>query len=354
MRWAVASCVGLLSLVGSASIVATSACGRADGRPGAKAVILNRGSDTMVNVAQGWAETYAAAAPDVSVEVAGGGSGVGIAALIAGTVQMANSSRPLKSDEIQKARAHHGVDPVEIVAGYDALAVFVHRDNPVEQLALADLQAIYAEGGSALRWSDLGVTNRACPRDTIVRLSRQSSSGTYDFFREVALGRHDFKLGTLELNGSKEVVELVSHTPCAIGYSGMGYATPGVKMVSIAREPRPARPSRRRSCRRSTTAIRSRGRCTSSPPASRRVRPSATSTGSSRMPARPSSRRSVTCRFDSLLRHHEHSNTAQLAAPARPTPAVGDRRRARVRAPDSYLWNQRRRVRVRHLLLRGA
>ena len=147
---------------------------------------------------------------------------------------MANSSRPLKADEIQKARAHHGVDPVETVAGYDALAVFVHRDNPVTQLTLADLQAVYGEGGAAQRWSDLGVANRACPRDTIVRISRQSSSGTYDFFREVALGRHDFKLGTLELNGSKEVVALVSHTPCAIGYSGMGYATPGVKMVSIA------------------------------------------------------------------------------------------------------------------------
>jgi phosphate transport system substrate-binding protein len=168
--------------------------------------------------------------------VAGGGSGVGIAALIDGTVQIANSSRPLKQDEIEKARARHGVDPVEIVAGYDALAVFVHRDNPVDRLTLAQIEAIYAEKGTLLRWSELGVTNRSCPRDTIIRLSRQSSSGTYDFFREVALGRHDFKLGTLELNGSKEVVELVSHTPCAIGYSGMGYATPAVKMLSIARD----------------------------------------------------------------------------------------------------------------------
>jgi phosphate transport system substrate-binding protein len=229
--------IGVLSVAVLTVVAGSIGCGLVGaGRSGRGAVILNRGSDTMINVAQGWAEAYAEVAPEVSVEVAGGGSGVGIAALIDGTVQMANSSRPLKSDEMAKARAHHGVDPVEIVAGYDALAVFVHRDNPVNRLTLAQIQAIFAEHGTLIRWSDLGVANRSCPRDTIIRLSRQSSSGTYDFFREVALGRHDFKLGTLELNGSKEVVELVSHTPCAIGYSGMGYATPGVKMVSIARD----------------------------------------------------------------------------------------------------------------------
>jgi phosphate transport system substrate-binding protein len=222
-----------LVVILSAGIAAGGGCRQSSTR---HSVILNRGSDTMINVAQGWAEAYAEVVPEVSVEVAGGGSGVGIAALIDGTVHIANSSRPLKADEIEKARAHHGVDPVEVVAGYDALAVFVHRENPVGQLTLAQIQAIYAEDGAALRWSDLGVLNRACRRDTIVRLSRQSSSGTYDFFREIALGRNDFKLGTLELNGSKEVVELVSHTPCAIGYSGMGYATAGVKMLAIARD----------------------------------------------------------------------------------------------------------------------
>ena len=233
----------------------------------------------------------------MSVEVAGGGSGVGIAALIAGTIEMANSSRPLKTDEIDKARARHGVDPVMTVAGYDALAVFVHRDNPVNRLALDDLRAIYAEGGSAQRWSDSGVANPACPRDTIIRLSRQSSSGTYDFFREVALGRRDFKLGTLELNGSKEVVELVSHTPCAIGYSGMGYATPGVKMVGISRnDSSPAiAPSAEAALDRRYPIARP---CTSSPPANRMVRPDVTSTGFSPTPVSGSSRRSATCRFD--------------------------------------------------------
>lgn len=197
--------------------------------------LLNRGSDTMVNVAQVWAEEYAKVRTNVAVEVAGGGSGVGIAALIDGTVALANSSRPLKPAEIEKARARAGKEPVEIIAGYDALAVFVHKDNPIEQITLHQLAEIYGEGGHIERWSDLGVTNTLCKRDRIIRVSRQSSSGTYDFFREIALGKRDFKLGTLELNGSKEVVDLVAHTPCAIGYSGMGYATPGVKMLRVAR-----------------------------------------------------------------------------------------------------------------------
>ncbi len=224
----------LVCAVGMAAVVlSAAACG--PGREGgASKVILNRGSDTMINVAQAWAEAYAKVAPDVSVEVAGGGSGVGISALIDGTVQMANSSRPMKPAEREAARAARGADPVQTVTGYDALAVYVHKDNPLTSLSLAQMKALFAEGGAVERWSDLGVTNTACPRDRIIRISRQSSSGTYDFFREVALAKTDFKLGTLELNGSKEVVELVSHTPCAIGYSGMGYATPGVRALAIA------------------------------------------------------------------------------------------------------------------------
>lgn len=199
-----------------------------------RTVLLNRGSDTMINVAQAWAEAYATVAPAVSVEVAGGGSGVGIAALIDGTVQIANSSRPVKVAEQEAARVSQGADLVEHVAGYDALVVYVHAANPVHSMTLAQLQELFAEGGRLARWSDLGVHHGGCPRDTIVRISRQSSSGTYDYFREVALDTRDFKLGTLELNGSKEVVELVAHTPCAIGYSGMGYATAGVKMLALS------------------------------------------------------------------------------------------------------------------------
>lgn len=214
-----------------------TACRRTEGAH--RTVLLNRGSDTMINIAQAWAEAYAVVAPDVSVEVAGGGSGVGIAALIDGTVEIANSSRPMKPAERAATRASRGADAVEHITGYYALVVYVHPENPVRSLTLQQLHGIFAEGGRVTRWSDLGERNDACPRDTIIRISRQSSSGTYDFFREVALATHDFKLGTLELSGSKEVVELVAHTPCAIGYSGMGYATPAVKMLAIARDDGP-------------------------------------------------------------------------------------------------------------------
>ncbi len=216
----------------AAACLAASCGGR--GRPAPAEVIQNKGSDTMVNVAQVWAEAYRKAAPDVEVEVSGGGSGVGIAALVKGAVDIANASRDIKPSESEMALANSGKAPVDFKVGYDALAVFIHRDNPLEEVTLAQLKEIYAEGGRALRWSDLGVTIPGVKDDRIVRVSRQSSSGTYEFFRSRALDDEDFRLGSLDLNGSKEVVELVSVTPTAIGYSGMGYATDHVKMLRVS------------------------------------------------------------------------------------------------------------------------
>ena len=193
-----------------------------------------KGSDTMVNLAQAWAEEYKKVAPDVSVEVSGGGSGVGIAALIKGTVDIATASRNMKPGEIEQAKKNTGKEPKEIVVGYDALAVYVHKDNPLNEITMEQVAEIYAEGGTLTKWSQLGVTLPGGKSDTIVRVSRQSSSGTYEFLREHVLGDKDFKNGSRDMNGSKEVVELVSTTPTAIGYSGMGYATTGVKMLKVA------------------------------------------------------------------------------------------------------------------------
>lgn len=218
-----------------AAVLAPAACGggRDPSQP-ARAVIQNKGSDTMVNLAQVWAEEFRKVAPEVEVEVSGGGSGVGIAALIRGTVDIANASREIKPSEAEQAARNTGRTPVSFIVGYDALAVYVHRDNPLEAITLEQLADIYAEGGRTTRWSQLGVTIPGARDDTIVRVSRQSSSGTYEFFREHALGNRDFRLGSRDLNGSKEVVELVAATPTAIGYSGMGYATPAVKMLKVA------------------------------------------------------------------------------------------------------------------------
>ena len=208
--------------------------GSAGGDAPRKAVIQNKGSDTMVNVAQAWAEEYQGVAQGVAVEVSGGGSGVGIAALIKGAVDIANSSRNMKPQEIDEAKRSTGKEPREFIVGHDGLAVYVHKDNPIGEIAIEALAQVFAEGATITRWSQLGVLLPGAKDDTIVRVSRQSNSGTYEFFREHVLANKDFKLGSRDLNGSKEVVELVGSTPTAIGYSGMGYATPAVKMLRLA------------------------------------------------------------------------------------------------------------------------
>jgi len=209
-------------------VLLATACGGGD-----RSIIQNTGSDTMLDVAQAWAERYQTVNPATAVAVSGGGSGTGIASMINGTVDIANSSRAMTAQEIESARAN-GRDPVEHIVGHDALAVYLHRDNPIDSMTLAQLEQIYGEGGTANTWSDLGVTVPGCSSDEIVRVSRQNSSGTYAYFQEAALGDREYKLGARSMNGSSEVVDLVENTPCAIGYSGLAYATEGVKMPCLS------------------------------------------------------------------------------------------------------------------------
>jgi phosphate transport system substrate-binding protein len=220
------------------SAICLSGCGWNASRAGEapRETIRVEGSDTMVNIAQAWAEEFRQQQPDVSVQVLGGGSGVGIASLIDGNCDMANSSRRMKSEEIEKTEASRGSRAVEHVVGFDAMGIYVHPANPIDGISLEELAAIFGENPSVTRWSQLGVTMPAGVPDKIIRVSRQNSSGTYSYFREHVLGKgKDMGLGSLDANGSKDAVSLVSHTPCAIGYSGMGYATPDVKMVPVAK-----------------------------------------------------------------------------------------------------------------------
>lgn len=212
-----------------AAVLVISACGGGEQRQ----LIQNKGSDTLVNVAQAWAEAYQAVDPSVVVAVSGGGSGTGIAALINGTVDIANASRELKDEEIRQAR-ERGHEPVEHIVGYDALAVYLHRDNPIDQLSIEQLAEIYGDGGSITKWTDLGVEVPGCSDQSIIVVSRQNNSGTYVYFRETVLGKGDYRLGTRDMHGSKDVVDLVEKTPCAIGYSGLAYATGQVKMACIS------------------------------------------------------------------------------------------------------------------------
>jgi phosphate transport system substrate-binding protein len=203
--------------------------------PQARTLIQNKGSDTLVNVAQAWAEAYPEVNPDVAVAVSGGGSGTGIAAMINGTVDIANASRKMKDREMELAKKN-GQSPVEHVVGYDALAVFIHQDNPVKSLSLAQLKDIYGRDPKVKKWSDMGITVPGCKGDKIVVVSRQNNSGTYAYFKKAVLGKKGrYRQGTLDMHGSKDVVDLVEKTPCAIGYSGLAYATGHLKMVCISK-----------------------------------------------------------------------------------------------------------------------
>ena len=209
-------------------------CGRGDSAK--RQVLQNKGSDTLVNVAQAWAENYRKVNPDVAVAVTGGGSGTGIAALINGTVDLANASRKMKDSEIAAARKN-GVEPMEHIVGHDALAVYVHKNNPVKGLTLAQLAEIYGDGGKTETWSQLGIEVPGAKDGKIVRVSRQNNSGTYAYFKKAILGKaRDYKLGSLDMHGSKDVVDLVEKTPGAIGYSGLAYATEHVKLVPVAKK----------------------------------------------------------------------------------------------------------------------
>ena len=149
------------------------------------AYIENKGSDTMVNLALAWAEAYQKENPDTQISVTGGGSGTGIAALINGTVSIANASRAIKAEEADKAKTN-GIQPVEFVVARDAIAVIVNPHNPVNQLTLTQISDIYS--GKINNWSEVGGEDRP-----IVRLSRETNSGTHVYFLErvLRLGKKD-------------------------------------------------------------------------------------------------------------------------------------------------------------------
>lgn len=194
----------------------------------------------MVNLVQAWAEAYRIVRPATAIQVAGGGSGVGLAALADGLTTLAAASRDVSVDERRGAERGGGA-VVEFTVALDAVAVFVHRSNPLEAIAIGQLAAMYGDGGTVDAWAQVGAQVPGCPSDRIIRIGRQSSSGTYVYFREAVLGPHrDYKLGSIDQSGSKDVVALVGRTPCAIGYGGLAYATADVKALRVAAGAGPA------------------------------------------------------------------------------------------------------------------
>jgi phosphate transport system substrate-binding protein len=194
--------------------------------------IENKGSDTLVNLALAWAEAYMELHPEVRISVTGGGSGTGIAAMINGTVNIANASRAMKPEEIAAAEAN-GITPVEFTVARDAIAVVVHPSNPVDGLTLQQISDIYT--GKITNWSQVGGEDRP-----IVLLSRESNSGTYVYFLEnvIRMGEKEsdllFSPDTLLMPSSEGISTEVRQNPNAIGYDGLGYVTPDQKMVAVA------------------------------------------------------------------------------------------------------------------------
>lgn len=220
-----------------ALLTPVASCGPRDqtstGSGGAVTTIQNKGSDTMVNLALAWAEAYTAGHPEVSISVTGGGSGTGIAAMINGTVDIANASREMKPEEFEAARKN-GIDPIEFVVARDAIAVVVHPENPVDQLTLQQISDIYT--GKITNWRELGGEDRP-----IVLLSRESNSGTYVYFIEnvIRLGQQSDLLpspDTLLMPSSEGIGAEVRQNRNAIGYDGLGYVTDQEKTLAIARD----------------------------------------------------------------------------------------------------------------------
>jgi phosphate transport system substrate-binding protein len=197
--------------------------------------ITDRGSDTLVNLALAWAETYAKIDPSVSISVSGGGSGVGITSLIEKTTDIANASRAIKPEEVQSAK-DNGVIPTEFVVARDAIGVIVNPANPINRLTLQQVSDIYS--GKISNWKDLGGEDRP-----IVRVSREVTSGTHVYFLEsvIRLGNSKdttiFAADTLLLPSSEGIMSEVGQNPNAIGYDGLGYITPTVKKIRLSKDP---------------------------------------------------------------------------------------------------------------------
>src|SRR5512138_1146969 len=224
--------ITIFILVFSASCGPTSTQEAASASSGA--YIENKGSDTIVNLALAWAEKYQGEHPEIRISVTGGGSGTGIASLINKTVDIANASRQIKPEEVNEAEAN-GVKPVEHVIARDAIAVIVNPENPVSQLTLKQISDIYS--GKINNWSEVGGENRP-----IVRLSRETNSGTHVYFLEtvIRLGNSKdktlFSMDTLLLPSSEGIIAEVRQNPNAIGYDGLGYMPKDLKMIAIAKE----------------------------------------------------------------------------------------------------------------------
>ncbi len=190
-------------------------------------VITVRGSDTMVALGQKWAEVYMNKFPAETVQVNGGGSGTGIAALINRTADICQSSRPMKARERKKIREKFGRDVIEIPVAKDGIVIYVHESNPVAKLSISQIRKIYT--GKIQNWKELGWEDKR-----MIVYGRENSSGTYEFFKKAVLEGEDFVDYVQTLPGTAAIVNAVSKDKYAIGYGGNAYSQ-GIRLVPVSR-----------------------------------------------------------------------------------------------------------------------
>lgn len=198
------------------------------------------GSDTLNNMLTLWSEAFQAIYPNVRIQIEGKGSSTAPPALIEGTAQLGPMSREMKSSEIDSFEARFGYKPTEVSVAIDALAVFVHKDNPLDELTLQQLDSIFSStfkrgGQDIVRWGQLDLEGDWAQRPVSL-YGRNSASGTYGYFKDVTLDKGDYKATVKEQPGSSAVVQGIASDLYGIGYSGIGYKTPGVKALALAAE----------------------------------------------------------------------------------------------------------------------
>lgn len=192
------------------------------------------GSDTMNNLMTLWGEEFKAFYPSAKIEVEGKGSSTAPPALIEGQAQFGPMSREMKSSEVDQFEKTFGYKPVALRTGIDALAVFVHKDCPLDEISIAQLTEVFSVKGKDMTWGDLGVTDMGYKNRPVSLYGRNSASGTYGYFKSVALQGNDFKATVKEQPGSSAVVQGVATDRYSVGYSGVGYATADVKMLKVS------------------------------------------------------------------------------------------------------------------------
>jgi phosphate transport system substrate-binding protein len=187
-----------------------------------------KGSDTMVILGQRWAETYMKANPGMTIQVTGGGSGTGIAALINGTTDICESSRPMKDKEREEVQAKRGAPAIETKVALDALAVYVNEKNPIQEISIPALHKIYV--GETKSWKEVGG-----PTHAIILYGRENNSGTYGYFKEHVLENKDFASSVQTLAGTSAVVSAIKGDPFGIGYGGIAYLE-GIRALKVKKD----------------------------------------------------------------------------------------------------------------------